>query len=156
MAYKGFFHPQNPKKYIGDATKIVYRSSWECKFMSRLDRDPNVISWASEELFIPYISPIDNRGHRYFPDFLVKVKTKDDKIRVMLIEIKPHKQAIPPLQRKRMTKQYLSEITTWGVNQAKWKAAIEFCKDRQWEFVVMTSMDGISYKLLGENDLNLT
>jgi hypothetical protein len=96
MAYSGKFTPKNPQKYIGDYNNIVYRSSWECKVMDWLDRNDDVISWASEELIIPYISPHDNRYHRYFPDFLVKVKTRNGQHKTMLIEIKPKKQTIPP------------------------------------------------------------
>jgi hypothetical protein len=138
MAYSGRFTPKNPQKYIGDYNNIIYRSSWECKVMDWLDRNDNIISWASEELIIPYISPADNKCHRYFPDFLVKVKTKDGKFKTILIEVKPKKQTLPPEQKKRVTKQYINEVVTYGVNQAKWKAATEFCLDRGWEFRVMT------------------
>jgi hypothetical protein len=138
MAYSGRFIPKNPKKYIGDSNNIIYRSSWECKVMSWLDKNDDVLSWASEELIIPYVSPLDNRVHRYFPDFLVKVKTRDKTIKTMLIEVKPKKQTIQPEPRKRITKQFISEVNTWTVNQAKWKAAKEFCLDRKWEFMLMT------------------
>jgi hypothetical protein len=30
---------------------------------------------------------------------------------------------------------------TWGVNEAKWKAADAYCKDRGWKFVVVTEKD---------------
>jgi hypothetical protein len=138
MAYSGKFTPKNPQKYIGDYNNIVYRSSWECKVMDWLDRNDSIISWASEELIIPYISPADNKFHRYFPDFLVKAKTRDGKFKTILIEVKPKKQTLPPEPKKRVTKQYINEVVTYGVNQAKWKAATEFCLDRGWEFKVMT------------------
>ena len=138
MAYSGKFTPKNPQKYIGDYNNIVYRSSWECKVMDWLDRNDSIISWASEELIIPYISPADNKFHRYFPDFLVKAKTRDGKFKTILIEVKPKKQTLPPEPKKRVTKQYINEVVTYGVNQAKWKAATEFCLDRGWEFRVMT------------------
>ena len=138
MAYSGRFTPKNPQKYVGDANNIIYRSSWECKVMSWLDRNDSIISWASEELIIPYISPVDGRKHRYFPDFLVKIKTRDGLLKTMILEVKPKKQTQRPEQRKRVTKQYINEVTTWGVNQAKWKAATEFCLDRGWEFKIMT------------------
>jgi len=138
MAYKGQFIPKYPKKYIGDPNNIIYRSSWECKLMSWLDQNPSIISWASEELTIPYISPIDNRRHRYFPDFIVKMRTKDGTLKTMMLEVKPKKQTIQPEVRKRITKQYLTEVQTWGVNQAKWKAATEYCLDRGWEFKLIT------------------
>jgi len=138
MAYSGRFTPKNPQKYVGDANNIIYRSSWECKVMSWLDRNDSIVSWASEELIIPYISPVDGRKHRYFPDFLVKVKTRDGFLKTMILEVKPKKQTQRPEQRKRVTKQYINEVTTWGVNQAKWKAATEFCLDRGWEFKLLT------------------
>lgn len=138
MAYSGKFTPKNPQKYIGDHTNIIYRSSWECKVMDWLDRNDDVLSWASEELIIPYKSPVDNRFHRYFPDFLVKVRTKTGQTKTLLIEIKPHKQTEEPQKPKRVTKRYITEVMTYGVNQAKWKAANEYCLDRGWEFKVMT------------------
>lgn len=138
MAYQGIFKPKNPKKYIGDSNNIVYRSSWECKVMHWLDQNDDIVSWASEELIVPYKSPIDNRFHRYFPDFIVKVKTRDGTMKTLMIEVKPKKQTIPPEPRKRVTKQYINEVTTYGVNQAKWKAAHEYCLDRGWEFKIMT------------------
>lgn len=138
MAYKGLFTPQNPQKYMGDPTNIIYRSSWECRVMDWLDKNKDVVAWASEEIQIPYVSPVDSRWHRYFPDFLVRIKTKDGKLRTMILEIKPAKQARPPEVKKRVTKQYINEVATWGVNQAKWKAAQEYCLDRGWEFRVLT------------------
>jgi len=138
MAYQGIFRPKNPQKYIGDSNNIVYRSSWECRVMNWFDQNEDIISWASEELIVPYKSPIDNRFHRYFPDFIVKVKTRDGTMKTLMIEVKPKKQTIPPEPRKRVTKQYVTEVTTYGVNQAKWKAAQEYCLDRGWEFKIMT------------------
>ena len=138
MAYQGIFRPKNPQKYVGDSNNIVYRSSWECRVMNWFDQNEDIISWASEELIVPYKSPIDNRFHRYFPDFIVKVKTRDGTMKTLMIEVKPKKQTIPPEPRKRITKQYVTEVTTYGVNQAKWKAAQEYCLDRGWEFKIMT------------------
>jgi hypothetical protein len=138
MAYSGKFIPKNPHKYVGDYTNIIYRSTWEAKVMSWLDKNQDVISWASEELTIPYLSPVDKRMHRYFPDFLVKVRTKDNKLRTMMIEVKPKKQTQEPVKKKRVTKQYLQEVATYSVNKAKWHAANEFCLDRGWEFLIFT------------------
>jgi hypothetical protein len=92
-------------------------------------------------VIVPYKSPVDGRYHRYFPDFLVKVKTKDGKVNTLMIEVKPKKQTLPPEQKKRITKQFINEVTTYGVNQAKWKAAREYCLDRKWEFKVVTEDD---------------
>lgn len=138
MAYQGIFRPKNPQKYVGDSNNIVYRSSWECRVMNWFDQNDDIISWASEELIVPYKSPVDNRFHRYFPDFIVKVKTRTGTVKTLMIEVKPKKQTVPPEPRKRVTKQYVTEVTTYGVNQAKWKAAQEYCLDRGWEFKIMT------------------
>jgi hypothetical protein len=139
--YQGKFRPSNPGKYRGDVNNIIYRSSWELKFLLYADRNPNIIEYSSEEIVIPYLSPVDKRWHRYFPDFLIKVKTKDGQIKSILIEVKPHKQTKPPEKGKRVTKRYITEIATWGVNEAKWKAAEEYCKDRKWEFKILTEKE---------------
>jgi hypothetical protein len=114
MAYKGFFKPKNPKKYKGDPTNIVYRSRWESFFMSKLDLNDNVITWASEELAIPYRSPLDGRIHRYFPDFYVKSRNPDGSISELLIEIKPFKETIEPKQNKNRNR-YLTEVKTYVI-----------------------------------------
>ena len=118
MAYSGKFSPRNPQKYRGDFTNIVYRSTWECRVMTWLDNNDAIIEWGSEDLVIPYRSPVDNRVHRYFPDFYVKVKQKDDTMRVMILEVKPARQTKPPEKKKKVTKQYIQEVVTWGVNEA--------------------------------------
>ena len=141
MAYSGKFSPRNPQKYRGDFTNIVYRSTWECRVMTWLDNNEGIIEWGSEEVVIPYRSPVDNRVHRYFPDFYVKVKQKDDTMKVMILEVKPARQTKPPEKKKKVTKQYIQEVVTWGVNEAKWKAATEFCLDRGWTFKVLTEHD---------------
>lgn len=141
MAYSGRFTPKNPQKYVGNHKNIIYRSSWEAKVMTWLDKSPDIISWASEELIIPYISPVDGKAHRYFPDFLVKVRNKQGSLNTLLIEVKPKRQATEPVKKSRITKQYIREVVTYSVNQAKWKAANEYCLDRGWEFKILTEQD---------------
>lgn len=138
MSYKGFFRPRHPHKYKGDPTTIVYRSLWELKFMGYLDAHQDVVSWASEEFSIPYKSPIDNRIHRYFPDFLVKKRNTTGVVETVVVEIKPYKETKPPTVQSKPSKRYLKEVYTWGINSAKWKAAEQFCKDRNWQFIIMT------------------
>ena len=138
MAYKGKFRPSIPKKYRGDYTNIIYRSLWELKFMKYCDSNPNILEWGSEEVIVPYRSPIDNRYHRYFPDFYIKVKESTGKIKRMIIEIKPQKQCIEPKVQKKKTRSYVYQVCEYAKNQAKWEAAKEFCEDRQWEFKVLT------------------
>lgn len=139
--YKGRFTPKNPSKYKGNPTNIIFRSLWERKLMVHLDENKSVIQWSSEEIAIPYISPLDNRYHRYFPDFYVKGLDANGNITEMLIEVKPKKETIEPKKKKRVTKQYITEVTTWGKNQAKWAAATEYCSDRGWQFKIMTETE---------------
>ena len=137
--YQGFFKPKNPSKYKGDPTNIVYRSGWELKLMLYLDQRKNVIQWSSEELIIPYISPIDNKIHRYFPDFYMKVKQKDGSNKKFIIEVKPKSQLKPPNKNpNRRTKRWLTEVRTYVVNRAKFDSATEYCKDKGFEFKILT------------------
>ena len=138
MRYKGYFKPRNPSKYMGDPTTIIYRSSWELKLMRYLDSHSDVIKWASEEFSIPYVSPIDGKVHRYFPDFLVKKRNQNKSIETVVIEVKPKIQTTAPTVQKKANKRYIREVYTWGVNSAKWEAAKRYCDHREWKFVIMT------------------
>ena len=141
MANKGKFKPKNPKKYNGNPSKIVYRSSWEARCMNYFDQNDNIIWWASEEIIVPYKHPMDGRYHRYFPDFIIKVRQKNGQSKTMMIEIKPEYQKIGPKKQKRKTQRYIKEVVTYAVNQAKWEAAEDYCADRRWEFKVLTEND---------------
>ena len=135
---KSRYKPSNPQKYNGNPNNIICRSSWERKFCQWCDKNKNIVSWASEEISIPYVSPKDNRVHRYYPDFLIKVKETSNKIETYVVEVKTKKQTLPPKKKKKITKSYIYECTTYAVNQAKWKAASEFCKDNSINFKIVT------------------
>lgn len=145
---QGKFKPVNPTKYKGDPTNIIFRSSYELKFMEYCDLNESINEWRSEEFFIPYISPVDGKVHRYFPDFFVKYKDKNGNDRTLVAEIKPQKDLNMPDQNpKRKTKSWAFKVKTWVINQAKWKAAREFCEDRKWEFRILTEKElGIKIK----------
>ena len=138
---KSKYSPSFPSKYKGDYTNIICRSSWERKFCRWCDLNENILQWGSEEFHIPYVSPVDRRVHKYYPDYLIKVKEKDDRIKTYVVEVKPYKQTRPPKTPKRKTKSYLTECVTYAVNQAKWKAAKEFCEDHRIEFKVVTEKE---------------
>ena len=140
MSYKGIYKPENPKKYIGNANMIVYRSLWERKLMVYCDKNTKVIKWASEEISIPYYNPVKKRMAKYYPDFFMEVLTKENKKEKILIEVKPLKETKPP-QYKRRTKNVLIAEAMYSQNQAKWNAAKEFCLDQGWEFKIMTEKD---------------
>lgn len=144
MAYKGRFRPKNPGKYKGDPSKIIYRSLWEFKFFRYVDEHPDIVWWQSEEVIVPYVSPIDGRKHRYFPDVVVRKKDGS----TIMIEIKPYKQTLPPDPSKkkntptgRISRRYLNEVKAYGINDAKWKAARAYCRAKGWEFIIMTERE---------------
>lgn len=134
MAYKTTFKPKNIKKYIGDYNKIICRSLWERRVCKFLDENNSIINWSSEELIIPYISPIDKKVHNYYPDFLVKFNDGQN-VKTWLIEIKPAKQTI--LKENASKK----EKITWLINNAKWSSAQNYCKKHNMEFKILTEKE---------------
>jgi hypothetical protein len=139
--YKGRFSPKNPKKYRGDPKNIVFRSLWELRAMRTFDENPSVLEWSSEEVIVPYYDPTRGRNRRYFPDFVVKTLQKDGSTKTLMLEVKPYKETQEPTKQKRITKRYITEVTTWATNQSKWKAAEEYCLDRGWEFRLVTEKE---------------
>lgn len=138
MYHKGKFKPINPEKYIGDPTQIIYRSSWERKFMAWCDRSASVLKWQSEETIIPYRCPTDNRIHRYFVDFRIQIRDKQGVLKTYLVEVKPDSQTRPPVYPGKKTQKYLTEALIFMKNRAKWDAAEQFAKDRGWSFIILT------------------
>ncbi|MAH43596.1 head completion protein [archaeon] len=138
MSYKGKYKPKNPSKYLGNPTKVIYRSLWERRFMVFCDNNESVLSWGSEEVVVPYISPKDSKWHRYFVDFIVESLNKRGFKEVTLIEVKPKAQCKEPKKKEKPTRRYITEVMRWGVNSAKWKAAEEFAENRGWKFKILT------------------
>lgn len=138
--YQGKYKLKHPEKYIGNPDLIIYRSSYELKFMNFLDNHPSVLKWGSEELIIPYIW--NGERHRYFPDFAIEYKCVDGTIKKMIVEIKPHSQTQPPKAPKRKTaktlERYENDIATFTKNMAKWEAAKRFCDNNNATFTVLT------------------
>ena len=111
----------------------------ELRFMKWCDSSEKILQWSSEEVVIPYISPIDNKRHRYFPDFLIQTAKG-----WFLIEVKPSIESKPPkklvvetltLKKKR---RYKRAVRTWLINEAKWEAAKKVCEIEGWKFQIMT------------------
>jgi hypothetical protein len=141
MSYKGRFTPKNPKKYRGDPTQIIFRSLWERKVMVYLDENPNILEWSSEETIVPYYDPSLRKHRRYYPDFIIRARKSDGSITTMMLEVKPKAQTIEPKVQSKKTKRYITEVTTWATNSAKWDAAREYCLDRGWEFRLITEQE---------------
>jgi len=135
------FKPQHPEKYAGNPNNIVCRSKLEYYFYRFFDTNPSVLAWGSEEIVIPYFNPLDRRMHRYFPDNILKVKTKDGKEKVIMAEIKPFAFCSPPKPPKRQTQGYINRVEDYVRNQSKWKAAREWCGKKNIEFKILTEND---------------
>ena len=136
---KGLYKPKNISKYKGDYRKIVHRSGLELRFMRYLDGNDSILKWSSEEIVIPYRSPIDGKVHRYFPDFCVKTPQCET-----LIEIKSKVQTKPP-KPKPNRRRFIKEVKIWGINEAKWKAAMAYCETRNWKWQILTEQDLTKY-----------
>jgi hypothetical protein len=78
--------------------------------------------------------------HRYYPDFIVRVRQTDGKENTLVIEVKPEKQTKKPTQ-KRKTKTFIQEAATYAINQEKWRAADLFCREHGWQFKILTEKD---------------
>lgn len=134
--YQGKFKPKNPQKYAGNIQEIVYRSSWELHLFRYCDLNEEIVHWGSEEIVIPYVSPIDNRTHRYFPDLILRTKSG----KIIMVEIKPFIQTQEPKPTKNK-KQYQQSVLTYLVNTAKWAAAKKYCEHLGWEFTILTEQN---------------
>lgn len=135
---QGIFKPKNLKKFIG--TKAVYRSGLELKFFRFCDDNPNILQWSSENVVVPYVSPLDKRVHRYFVDNYIMIK-EGDKVKRYLVEIKPFSQTKPPKTKYRKKQHLLYEQRQWAVNTSKWDSARKFAKKQGWEFIIITEKD---------------
>lgn len=137
--HQGKYIPKYPQKYAGDVTKIFYRSSWEKLFMIWCDQTDAVVKWSSEEIVIPYLFTIDNKIHRYFPDFHIEIKKPDGSIKKILIEIKPSKDM--KIKASKNQKQLIENAVIVEQNRCKWAAAQRFCEENGFEFKVLTEKD---------------
>ena len=135
---QGIFTPKNQDKFIG--SKAVYRSGLELKFFRFCDDNPNVLEWGSENIIVPYISPLDNRAHRYYVDNYIAIKEGLEVVKY-LVEIKPSKQTKPPTTKYRKRQHLIYEQKQYVINQAKWKAAKEFCKKKGFTFIILTEKE---------------
>lgn len=138
---QGIYKPRNPNKYIGQGFP-TYRSGWELKFFRWADMNENILHWGSENIIVPYISPIDQKVHRYFVDNFIVFKDKDGNKKKFLIEIKPSKQVSKPEVNNRKKKStMLYEQTMWVTNQAKWEAAKKWAEKKGYQFIILTEKE---------------
>ncbi len=144
MNYKksvGKYKVRNKEKYVANLQEVTYRSTWELKYMKYLDRQPNILEWASENVIIPYYNPIEKKTRRYFVDFYVKIQNPEGEIKKYIIEVKPASQCRPPKRKKRISIKYKNDLRTYIRNQSKWKAARKWAEKRDMQFVILTEKE---------------
>lgn len=132
---QGTYTPKHPEKYIGDLSKLIYKSSWELTCFRFFDNNLNVIRWGYEPLAIPYLKPTDNRVHKYHPDFFVEYIDRNNEVIREVIEVKPKNQATMSTAKRHKTR--LQENLTYAINVAKWTAAKRWCEERNIGFRVV-------------------
>jgi hypothetical protein len=138
---QGRFNPLNPHKYKG-TLPIYYRSKLELSAMRMLDKNPNILTWGSESVVIPYVSPMDNRVHRYFVDLVATLKESSGEIKKLLIEVKPFKQTQRPIfSNAKSQKTVLYENVQYATNMAKFDAAKQWCVKKNFKFIILTERE---------------
>ena len=147
---QGYYLAKNPEKYYGDVRNIIYRSSYEKRFMEWVDLHPNIVKWGSEPVAISYMHPIKNKMNNYYVDFFVYVRSANGGEPIKyLVEVKPDSQTKPPnplvLESKKTgqarlnaLKRYNMELETYLINMAKFAAATNFANTRGMQFKVCT------------------
>lgn len=141
--FQGYYIPNNPNKYIGNIKEIIFRSSYEKKFMVYCDKSTHIIEWSSEPIGIPYISPLDGKQHKYYIDFWVKIKNNEDKMIQYLVEVKPKAQLVKPIyegtyMKESKLKNYNKSLKMYITNMAKFKYAQLFAEEKGLKFMVIT------------------
>ena len=139
---QGYFTPMNPQKYKGETSKIIYRSSWELKFLQYCDQHESVVEYAAEPIGIPYINPILKKECTYWIDCYMATKNQDGSLTKWLIEVKPNKYLTPPEPPNRLTEKqtmsYVRHAKSYIINTAKFKAAEVYAHKRMMRFGIIT------------------
>ena len=132
---QGTYTILNPNKYVGKG-QPRYRSGWEMTFMMFLDSNDNILQWASESISIPYRNPITGKASMYVPDFFVTYRSRDNRTRAELIEIKPKKQSLIESRASDRDRAIVA------VNYAKWDAATKWAKK-----------NGLTFRVINEDQI---
>jgi hypothetical protein len=136
--HQGKYKPQNPKKYVGNPSDIVFRSGLELRVMKKFDSSPNIIRWTSETIVVPYFDPVKGKARRYFPDFVITKVGPSGVEETVMVEVKPKSETRKPVHKPgKRRDRIIREETTWATNQAKWIAATDYCKRNGWTFQVI-------------------
>lgn len=139
---QGYFVPKNPSKYAGNISEIIFRSSWEFKFMEFCDNTSSVIEWGSEGVGISYFNPILKKPSTYWIDFYMKTRSKEGNEIKWLIEVKPNKYLEKPNPPERLTEKqvlhFARHAKAYLINSAKFEAAQDYARSNNMKFGIIT------------------
>ena len=143
----------NAQKYFGPKHP-EHKSAFELRMMEWCDKNANVVRWAYEPYCIQYVNKmvpglpdwtcelVDNKQHKYYIDFHVELIDEQGKTKTYIIEIKPNRMTIQPKEPKKKSRpaviRYVNEMKEFIKNQNKWAVANEFCKQKGYEFKILT------------------
>ena len=149
-SYSGTVLTEKYKGYIGKSKKITYRSSWELMAWEKLEKLYHmraIKGFAVEETVFQYISPLDDKPHRYYMDITMELNDGT----IVFVEIKPEYQTFPPKKtRNKKESTYLNEINTYRVNLAKWNSVEDWCEKKS------TPTKKYYFKIWTEKHLNIS
>ena len=156
---QGYYKVQNPQKYIGDPSGVIYRSSWEMKFCKWLDYSPSVLKWSSEPMCIKYWDRVSNmeknikerldnnnprnwKVRNYYTDFWLEIN-KGDHIEKWFVEIKPAnkltKPIPPPINSSlKQIRNFNMKAKEYLINEGKFSSLNEWAKKHDMLFYVFT------------------
>ena len=125
-------------KVIDEEILVNYRSGLELKCLRYCDLNKYIKRYSLEPFCIPYVSPVDNKRHRYFIDFFIEFQNGQK----FLVEVKSSGETREPKKPGKKTEKailnYQKALQTFAVNTAKWKAAEVFCKEKGMRFIILT------------------
>ena len=129
--HQGVIDPRTCKKLYESQknTLIKYQSGLELQFIKYCEAMTHIKAWANEPFSINYVSRLDNRIHEYFPDFIIE-NTNGKKA---LVETKPYAQTVKPSMNDSL---WAKE--SWIKNIDKWRAAKEWAKQHDMDFIIVT------------------
>jgi len=142
---QSYYKPRNLEKYLG-SLPIVCRSSWEKKFAIFCDTNEKVVKWSSEPLEIKYYYTLDQKFHRYYPDYFIQIN-RDGDLQSYLVEVKPIAQMTKPTPPKKLTEKAVSSFKyayeTYVKNLCKMDALKKYAESRNWKVLIITEKSSL-------------
>lgn len=157
---QGYAVIANTDKYVGDPSKIIYRSTWEFAFIKYCDASPSVVKWSSEPIAVKYFDKVsklvecqkykldpNNPSNwiqkNYYIDFWCMVDNGNGEIKKLFIEIKPSNKLVKPVPPPKdaspsVIKKFNTIAKEYLINEEKFKAMKKYAESNGAEFHIFT------------------